>query len=289
MKTHSSDGLTPRLATGAIFMAITLFCLWQGGLLWFSLLCLVGWIALVEMWPMAQRRWHSAEGLLSLAALPLLLASAALEQVAIAAALLAAVSLLAAFCSARKGFSPLWALLGVPLPVGALMLASWLTAGDRQNDGAILLAWLLAVIVANDSGSFAAGRFFGGPRLAPALSPNKTWAGSLGGLVCAALVAVAGGFVAQRCLWGMEGVSLLPLLFLGAGVALAAQMGDLLESGLKRRAGVKDSGRLLPGHGGMLDRLDSLIAAIWFVVLFAVLRQGAFHGDAVITGLLSWT
>ena len=286
MSAPRSGGLAARLATGAAALAIALFCLWQGGFLWLGLLCLAGWAGLGEMWRLARRGWRSGEGALSLAALPALLGAAALGQAAIGAALLAAVGLLAAFCASRRGRLPVWSLLGVPVLAGGLMLAAWLGTGER--DGAILLAWLLAVVVATDSGAFAAGRLIGGPRLAPGLSPNKTWAGSLGGLACGGMAAVAAGLAAQRWLWGAQGVSLLPLLYLGLGVALAAQLGDLLESALKRRAGVKDSGMLLPGHGGVLDRMDSLLAAVWFAAVFGAARQGALHGDAIVEGMFSW-
>ena len=291
MRAQRPGGLAARLVTGAAALAVTLFCLWQGGLLWLGLLCLAGWIALGEMWRLARGGWRSGEGVLSLAALPALLGAAALELIAPGVALLAATGLLAAFCAARRRASPLWSLLGVPVLAGGLMLAAWLGAG--AGNGAVLLAWLLAVVVATDSGALAAGKLIGGPRLAPGLSPNKTWSGSVGGLVCGGLAAVAAGLAAQRWLWGAEGVSLLPLLYLGLGVALAAQLGDLLESALKRRAGVKDSGMLLPGHGGVLDRMDSLLAAVWFAAVFGAVRQGALHGDvlhgdAIAEGVLSW-
>jgi phosphatidate cytidylyltransferase len=113
-----------------------------------------------------------------------------------------------------------------------------------------LALWTLVVVWSTDIGAYFAGRGIGGPKLSPAISPNKTWAG-LGGGVAAAL---AGGY-------GLATVLSLPtpLLWLGAPMAVLAQTGDLFESWLKRRAGVKDSGRILPGHGGVLDRLDGLV------------------------------
>lgn len=145
----------------------------------------------------------------------------------------------------------------VGLPVLALlMLRDW-------PDGRLLAFWAMALVWACDIGAYFAGRTIGGPKLMPAVSPNKTWAGLFGG-VCAAAV-----FGLVLTLWG------LPLLLALATPVLAvfAQAGDLYESHLKRRAGVKDSGTILPGHGGVLDRLDGLVPVAPVAALL-VLIQG---------------
>lgn len=121
---------------------------------------------------------------------------------------------------------------------------------DRAPQGLELLLWVFIVTWSTDIGAFFAGRAIGGPKLAPSISPNKTIAGLVGGMLSAALAGYA---------WA-ELTSLSAALFVLAPVfAVAAQAGDLFESGLKRRAGVKDSGSWLPGHGGALDRLDGLV------------------------------
>lgn len=113
-----------------------------------------------------------------------------------------------------------------------------------------LLIWVFLVVWSTDIGAYFSGRAIGGPKLAPSISPNKTIAGLVGGVASAAVVAGA---------WASM-VGLPPLLlWLAVPFAIAAQLGDLFESGLKRRAGVKDSGTWLPGHGGLLDRLDGLV------------------------------
>lgn len=113
-----------------------------------------------------------------------------------------------------------------------------------------LLIWVFLVVWSTDIGAYFSGRAIGGPKLAPSISPNKTIAGLIGGVASAAVVAGA---------WAnMVGLPPL-LLWLAVPFAIAAQLGDLFESGLKRRAGVKDSGTWLPGHGGLLDRLDGLV------------------------------
>jgi phosphatidate cytidylyltransferase len=119
-----------------------------------------------------------------------------------------------------------------------------------MGKGPDLLIWVFLVVWSTDIGAYFAGRAIGGPKLAPSISPNKTIAGLVGGVASATLLAGAwANFVG------------LPshLLWLAAPFAVAAQLGDLFESGLKRRAGVKDSGTWLPGHGGLLDRLDGLV------------------------------
>ncbi len=121
---------------------------------------------------------------------------------------------------------------------------------DGRAMGLELLLWVFVTTWSVDIGAYFAGRTIGGPKLAPAISPNKTWAGLIGGMLAAALF---GGLWAYL----LELPSILVLL--AAPFAAAAQGGDLFESWLKRRAGVKDSGNWLPGHGGALDRLDGLV------------------------------
>lgn len=129
---------------------------------------------------------------------------------------------------------------------------------DRAPQGLELLLWVFIVTWSTDIGAFFAGRAIGGPKLAPSISPNKTVAGLIGGMISAALAGYA---------WA-ELTSLSATLFVLAPLfALAAQAGDLFESGLKRRAGVKDSGSWLPGHGGALDRLDGLVVVATLTAL----------------------
>ena len=118
------------------------------------------------------------------------------------------------------------------------------------GSGFDLLIWVFLVVWSTDIGAYFAGRAIGGPKLAPSISPNKTVAGLIGGVLAATILAG---------LWVYAAKLPATLLSLAPPLAVAAQMGDLFESGLKRRAGVKDSGTWLPGHGGLLDRLDGLV------------------------------
>jgi phosphatidate cytidylyltransferase len=146
-----------------------------------------------------------------------------------------------------------------------------------QSCGFAALMLVLLVVWVTDIGGYFAGRGIGGPKLWPRISPRKTWAGAIGGF--AASVAVTAGFAALGL--GKTG----PLLLSGAVLSIVSQLGDLFESAVKRRFGVKDSSQLIPGHGGLLDRLDGLVAAVVLAAIFGFLRGGV---DGVGRGLMVW-
>jgi phosphatidate cytidylyltransferase len=132
----------------------------------------------------------------------------------------------------------------------------------RRHEAGLLYAfWAMALVWATDIGAFFAGRTIGGPKLAPRLSPNKTWAGLAGGVITATLLALA---------LRAEGLS-DHLVAATPFLAVLAQAGDLYESWLKRVAGVKDSGNTLPGHGGVLDRIDGLVPVAPVAALLVLL------------------
>ncbi|MEI6798785.1 MAG: phosphatidate cytidylyltransferase [Pseudomonadota bacterium] len=137
-----------------------------------------------------------------------------------------------------------------------------------DHRGAVIVVWLVCIVVASDVFGYFAGRLFGGPKVWPAISPKKTWSGTVAGWVGAALVGL--GFVlVEGGGWGLVPIS--------SGVAMASQLGDMVESLIKRRAGVKDASRLVPGHGGVIDRFDALIGAIlavWVLELIVPLPLG---------------
>ncbi len=173
-----------------------------------------------------------------------------------------------AAAKAAAAKNPAWHAAGVfylVVPSAALL---WL----YRDSGAYAVLWLFAVVWATDIGAFACGRLLGGPRLAPRLSPNKTWAGLCGGLLAAA---VAGALLAPLLGLSARGF----LAGLSVFVSLAAQGGDLLELAVKRHFHVKDMSRLIPGHGGLFDRVDGLLAAAPAAALMQLLSGG---------GLLAW-
>ena len=154
-------------------------------------------------------------------------------------------------------------LLWIGLPCTALL---WLAQDVAAGRTTVL--WILAVVWATDIGAYAAGRVLGGPRLAPRLSPNKTWAGLIGGILCAAAAGTATALVL--------GLPVGPPLPLVSGfLAIVAQSGDLAESMAKRHFGVKDSSGLIPGHGGLLDRLDGMLTVIPAVAFLSLLGGGS--------------
>ncbi len=168
----------------------------------------------------------------------------------------------------RASANPAWRLGGVGLGTAYVALAVISLAALPLA----VVAGLVAVVVATDTGAYFSGRAIGGPRIAPSISPSKTWAGLAGGMLAAGLVS-AGSFV-----WNTGELVLRPMLFIafaiGVLLAVLAQAGDFFESWLKRRAGVKDSSNLIPGHGGVFDRVDGLLpVAIVGTVLWGMHPQ----------------
>lgn len=145
-----------------------------------------------------------------------------------------------------------WLLVGlayVAVPIGSVLTLI------QDSTGVYVLLWLVLVVIATDTAAYFSGRYFGGPKLAPTVSPNKTWAGLLGGIIAASTIGLLFGLI-------MSQASVSEMLLLSMLLAVVAQVGDLAESSLKRYFGVKDSGFIIPGHGGVLDRLDGYVTAI---------------------------
>jgi phosphatidate cytidylyltransferase len=163
------------------------------------------------------------------------------------------------------------------LYAGALALAPILLRSDVEA-GFLAVVFLFAVVWVTDVVAYLVGRAVGGPKLAPAISPNKTWSGAIGGTAAAVAVATTIGLAAN-----LVGVGRIAML--AAGLSVAGQIGDLFESALKRQFGVKDSSHLIPGHGGLMDRLDAFVAAAALAAVIGVGRGGL---EAPGRGLLSW-
>lgn len=163
----------------------------------------------------------------------------------------------------EKLFWRIAGLLYVAVPCASIIWLRGVGFGSDTHAGARLVLYVLLVVCATDIGAFFAGKRIGGPKLAPAISPGKTWAGLAGGVVASAIV---GG--CSALLFTPYPPSFIAGMDMGIVLSIVAQAGDLFESWLKRRAGAKDSGNLIPGHGGLLDRVDGLI---FTTPLFAVL------------------
>ncbi|MDE2304778.1 MAG: phosphatidate cytidylyltransferase [Gammaproteobacteria bacterium] len=163
-----------------------------------------------------------------------------------------------------RHFAPLTLACGVPVLVPAFVALARIHAGGGALGGPRGVLWLLLLVFAADIGAFFAGRRFGRLKLAPRVSPGKTWEGAIGGLACVTLVALGGA--------AALGQPAATALGFGCAVGVVSIVGDLTESMFKRAADLKDSGTLLPGHGGILDRIDSITAA---APLFALGLLGA--------------
>ena len=156
---------------------------------------------------------------------------------------------------------------GIWMAIGGLYAAFGCAAVLLLHEGKLFIP-VLGAVIGTDVGAYFAGRFIGGPKIAPAISPSKTWAGLFGGMAGATLMLLLVAW------FDWKGTFVLPALvglsfWAGPPIAIVAQAGDFFESWMKRRAGVKDSGNLLPGHGGMFDRVDGLLAAS--IAVFSVL------------------
>jgi len=277
---QSSRNLLMRVIAAVVLAPLAIAIAYAGGWLWTALVTLVAiglyveWLMIVGM---AREKRVVASGGVALAIAGLCLAAGRIDASLLASVLgLAGVALLS---PERRH----WTAAGF-FYAAAAEVASVLVRFD-QVWGFVALILILLVVWVTDIGGYFAGRGIGGPKLWPRVSPKKTWAGAIGGFV--ASLVVAAGFVAI----GFSKVEppyvlkLGPVLLLGATLSIVSQLGDLFESAVKRRFGVKDSSQIIPGHGGLMDRLDGFVAAVVMAAIFGFLRGGV---DGVGRGLMVW-
>lgn len=264
-----------RVLSALVLAPVVLGAVWLGG--WpFSLLLAVAAVLMAQ--ETARLLFDDGSprrtALLAVTALVgIALASMGLEAAALAAAAAGLAFALAVRSWKREALWP--ALVAYPYLLLPLVGLIWLRADPALGLAAVF--WLLATVWAIDICAYFAGRFIGGPKLAPRISPKKTWAGLVGGMAGAIAVAVVAS------IWLGSG-SPLWLSLVAIALTLIEQAGDFAESALKRRAGVKDSGTLIPGHGGILDRVDGLVAVIAGAAILALMHNAA-HPAA---GVLIW-
>lgn len=267
----ASSNLILRIAAALVLAPLAIALAYAGGWLWALLVTLVS-IGLFVEWLMvvgAGQVALSASGTIALSIMGFCVALGWLNL----GLLIGVLGLVWIGLLARDGRG--WAAAGLLYAVAALM-ASILLRADPVN-GFVALMFVLLVVWATDIGGYFAGRSIGGPKLWPRVSPKKTWAGAMGSFV--ASLGVAGGFAA----FGLG--KAVPLLALGAVLSAISQAGDLFESAVKRRFGVKDSSHLIPGHGGLMDRLDGFIAAVVAAWIIGFLRHGVHSAGS---GLMVW-
>ncbi len=280
-----SRELKLRVLSALVIGPATLAITWWGGIP-FSLLIVLCAVIMADEWETIVLGETSArERLITVALVGLSVAAGAfgrrvglspaavLTIVVAAMGVAAAVAMRGARIGGREG-AVSWA------PWGAFYAVLPSLALDALRADALglwLILFLFAVVWSTDIAAYFTGRALGGPKLMPRVSPKKTWSGALGGLSVAILAGVGVAYLAGA-------PHLLPVAGVAAVMSVASQAGDLLESLLKRRFDVKDSGRIIPGHGGLLDRVDGLVAAALVAVLVSTLH-GSGHGGP---GLLFW-
>jgi phosphatidate cytidylyltransferase len=267
-----SRNLLMRVLAALVLAPLALAIAYAGGWLWAVLVTLasiglyVEWLTVVGL---AREMRVTVPGVAALAIAGICLITGRIDAALIVLAVgFIAVTLLS---PDRRN----WTAAGF-LYAAAAEVASVLIRLD-SGSGFVALIFVLLVVWVTDIGGYFAGRGIGGPKLWPRVSPKKTWAGAAGGFALS--LAVAAGFAAFGL--GKSG----PLLLLGAFLSIVSQLGDLFESAVKRRFGVKDSSQIIPGHGGLLDRLDGFVAAVVVAAVFGFLRSGA---DGVGRGLMVW-
>jgi phosphatidate cytidylyltransferase len=269
---QGARNLLLRVLAALVLAPLAIAIAYAGGWLWSGLVTLAS-IGLYVEWLMivgAARRVRAvAPGVVALAIAGVYFGSGSIE----ASLLVLAVGFagVALASPERRG----WTVTGFGYAAAAETASALLRLDQVWGFAALIL--VLLVVWGTDIGGYFAGRGIGGPKLWPRVSPKKTWAGAIGGF--AASLFISAGFVTFGV--GKTG----PLLLLGAVLSIAAQLGDLFESAVKRRFGVKDSSHLIPGHGGLLDRLDGFVAAVVLAAIFGLLRGGV---DGVGRGLVVW-
>jgi phosphatidate cytidylyltransferase len=253
---RSSD-LAKRVASGLVMALLALAAAWAGGwifgLFWTlaALLVLREWIGILGVPRRAMPAWIA--GGVGIAAAGVLAEQAGLRRPELWIAVMLAACAAAAIAPERRGS------VGLGVLYAAVIAAVPAALRADPAQGLTAIAWLFAVVWLTDIGAYFVGRTLGGPKLWPSVSPKKTWSGFIGGVaigtLCAVLVANGAAGLLGRPWYGGLGLVALSLV-----AALLSQGGDLLESAMKRRFDVKDSSHLIPGHGGVMDRLDSFWA-----------------------------
>jgi phosphatidate cytidylyltransferase len=277
---QGSRNLLMRVVVALVLAPLAIAIAYAGGFLWAGLVTLaaiglyVEWLTIVGA---AGEMRVVASGVVALGLAGLCLATGRIDAALVVLAIgLVAVALIT---PERRN----WTAAGF-FYAAAAEFASVLVRLDSVK-GFVALILVLLVVWVTDIGGYFAGRGIGGPKLWPRVSPKKTWAGALGGFV--ASLVVAAGFVLfdPHKMDPLLALKMGPLLLVAAVLSIVSQLGDLFESAVKRRFGVKDSSHIIPGHGGLLDRLDGFVAAVVVAAIFGFLRDGA---DGVGLGLMVW-
>ncbi|MDP7642474.1 MAG: phosphatidate cytidylyltransferase [Alphaproteobacteria bacterium] len=275
MAAATSAALGRRLVTGVILAICAVLAVRAGGVAFLTVVSAFTAIVTFEWIRMSCR--EGSHGTLLVALITVSASAAAMAIWGAEWALIAAAIGAVAVGSVAKleNNKALLVAAGVAVFIVSLISTIWLRA--ENTTGMVTIYWLFAVVWATDSGAYIVGSMAGGARLAPRISPAKTWAGALGGLAVGILSGIAVAFLLSA-IGVLEAMpNMAAVIAASALLSIFAQAGDLAESGVKRFFGVKDSGSWLPGHGGALDRLDSLIFVTPIVALAVLLAGGSRH------------
>jgi phosphatidate cytidylyltransferase len=255
-----------RILASVVLIGLALATAYAGGLVFSGWVALVGALMAYEWHTIAFGQGRRVMFGLHIAAFALVIAASMTGRFGVGLLAIVVAILLALVLVRIQKLRPPWAVIGLPYTLLPCLSLLWL----RQTAVAPLatVIWLYALVWASDIGALVVGKSLGGLKLAPSISPHKTWAGLLGAVVAAGLVGYATGYM-------VEGTSKLMLAGLSGLLAVVSQVGDLTESAFKRRFGVKDSSQLIPGQGGVLDRVDGLIFATLAVAALALFRSGS--------------
>ena len=262
-----------RVASAAVLAPAALAAAYLGGPVFIAAVGAAGLLAWLELRRLLGRPAVDAGGVAGIAGLAAICVLSAVVGTAAAAVAAAAGALVVAGVDRGRLRQRATGLAGAAI-ILFLVVATLALRGDDAA-GRATIFWLFAVVWASDTGAYVAGRALGGPRLAPRISPAKTWAGALGGVAAGVGASILLGWLMPLAGWVAERPALALLGAAGALGSTVGQMGDLAESALKRRVGADDSGRLIPGHGGVLDRVDALAAAAFALILAAAVSGGA--------------
>lgn len=253
VKSNWND-LGPRVMSAVVMLLVGGTAIWLGGLPFHLLVSVVTGLMVWELVRILGPKEQGAPMWLGLLAAAVMFATVFLPPFARLPVLLAPVLAgMSSISTGTKGSRVIWCAYGA-----VIVLACYSALSLRGGHGLFWLAWLAAVVIMSDVAGYFAGRSLGGPKFWPQVSPKKTWSGTIAGWIGAALV--GGWFMLNS----PAGPSLIALSVL---TAFAAQMGDIAESAIKRRYGIKDSSNLIPGHGGFLDRFDGFLGALLLVLI----------------------
>jgi phosphatidate cytidylyltransferase len=262
----SGSALGPRIASALVMIPVALVVVWYGAPWSSGFTALAAAVMAWEWGRMVGRAPGLADGLLlaAIAAISVLVGAFLAPWLGLLAGLLGI--LLQHRLAGARNAAPAWTAVGLAWIIAPCIGFVWLRADPVE--GAATVFWLLAVVWAIDTAAYVAGRTIGGPKLAPRISPKKTWAGLIGGILAATLVGLAAALIV-----GSDRIGQIALL--SGALAIVEQIGDMAESFAKRRFGAKDSGNLIPGHGGLLDRLDGMLAVVLAVVILSLVTGGS--------------